>query len=297
MEKKLLITGADGYLGNNLREYFKDKFKIYCFSRRETKDNNYFYGDIISSKDVHNCVRKVNPDIVFHTAALSSLSLCEKDLQTAEKVNVSGTVNLINAMSKVNPKSKLIFFSSDYVFDGTKGNYKENDILKPKTVYGKTKAISEEKIKLSALNYIIIRTANVFGRGGKFFEYVCKNLTDEISFEAYKDVYYTPTYIDYLLDSISILIDKKYEGTIHLAGKNRLSRFEFAGYVAEKMKKGLSLIKPVNQPNGGLLAKDSSLNTNNSRKILNNYFPGIKDCLKYSLDNSFYRFSSSMKYK
>ena len=103
--------------------------------------------------------------------------------------------------------------------------------------------------------------------------------------EAYNDVFYTPTYIDYLIDCLKELIKKDFKGIIHITGSERVSRYQFALKMAEVLNKNPSLIKPVKQPKKGLIAKDSSLNSKMVRKILKNFCPKIIKSLHYGFGN------------
>ena len=132
------------------------------------------------------------------------------------KVNVETTRNLIDAILKIDQNVKFVFLSSDYVFDGQRGNYREEDDINPQTVYGKTKALSETDIKERLENFVICRTANVYGRGGNFFNFVLGALEQNRSVDVFDDAFFTPTYIDYLLDSLKALIEMDFKGIIHV---------------------------------------------------------------------------------
>jgi len=286
-KKTILIAGADGYIGSNLRQKLQNdnNYDIYASTLNQSKKEKTYKLDITSAKAVLDIVKKVHPEIIIHTVGISSLAQCEEDQKNAQRVNIDGTKNLIRAIEKVNPNIKLVFMSSDYIFDGEKGNYKESDITNPKTYYGKTKAISENDIQNELKNYIICRTANVYGRGGNFFNFLLECLKQNKTVDIFDDVFYTPTYIDYLTDSIEKLINQDYRGIIHIAGKKKISRYNFAVQVAQVMGKDKSLIKRCKQPLDGPIAQDSSLNTEYSRQILGNSCPSVKESLHYLFGN------------
>lgn len=280
--KKILITGANGYVGSNLRKYLQDRgYNIYGLTSKEVQEEKLYRVDITDSQGIFNIINDIKPDITIHCAALSSLNECEKNPKLAMKINVGTTRNIIDAICSINPRIKLVFMSSDYVFDGEKGNYKEDDEVNPKTFYGKTKVLSENHIKNNLENYIICRSANIYGRGGNFFNFVLDALEQNKTIEVFDDAFYTPTYIDYLVDSLGELIEKDYKGVIHIAGSERISRYDFALKMAETLGKDKTLIKPIKQIEGGLIAKDSSLNCEYSRKILKNFCPSIEKSLHY----------------
>jgi len=283
---KVLITGVNGYIGSNLRNYLQNNgFEVYGITSKESNDPKIFQAEITNAQQIFNILNKIRPEIIVHTAAISSLNMCEENKQLAIKVNVEVTRNFINSITHVNPDIKFVFFSSDYVFDGGRGSYREDDPVNPTTFYGKTKAISEEEIKNNLKNYIICRTAAVFGRGGKFFNFIVNALQQNRVINVYEDAFFSPTYIDYLLDSLKELINIDFKGIIHITEGERLSRYDFALLVAEALGKDKSLIKPIKLPENELIAKDSSLDSEFSRRILNNFRPTIREALHYSFGN------------
>lgn len=283
---KILITGVKGYVGSNLRKSLQDKgYDIYGIDIKDIQEEKMCRVDINDSQSILNLFNALKPDIVIHMAALSSLDECEKNTELAIKINVEGTKNIINAICKINHNIKLIFMSTDYVFDGKRGNYRENDEVNPQTFYGKTKAISENDIKNKLENYIICRTANVFGRGGNFFNFILDALERNKTIGVYEDAFLTPTYIDYLTSSIKEVMELDYKGIIHIAGSERISRYHFALKMAKALGKDKTLIKRIKRSSGELIAKDSSLNSEYSRKILKNLCPSIEESLHYCFGN------------
>lgn len=283
---KVVITGAEGYIGSNLKSHFeKNGYEVYSLTLVDSKKERYYQVNITEKDRVMEVLEKINPDVVIHTAGISSLNQCEKDKDLAWKVNVAGTRNIIEAIKKVNPSIKLIFMSSDYVFDGEKGDYKEDDETKPKTYYGVNKLESEKDIKKELENFIICRTANVYGRGGNFFNFLHDSLIQEKSVDVYDNVFYTPTFIDYLTDSVLKLVESDFKGIIHVAGREKISRYFFALVMADVLNKPKELVTDSKQPEDGLISKDSSLNTDLIKKTLNNFCPETKKSLQYCFNN------------
>lgn len=289
--KRLLITGAGGHVGSNMASYFASRgFDVYGMGLKESPSKKYFMANIEIEQEVFSVLKRVEPFIIIHAASLSSLGECEKNPKKAYDTNVKGTENLAVAVSKLFPDSKLVFMSSDYVFDGLHGNYNEKDTSSPATVYGKTKLEGENIIKSNLNNYIICRSANIYGRGGNFFRFLTSNLGEEREIEIFSDTYYTPTYIDYFMDSLHILLEDGFNGTLHITGTERVTRYEFALEVADAMGKSRSLINPMTKPVSELIAKDSSLDSSMSRKILMNYCPTIKNALEHHFSGKKYPF-------
>ncbi|MCX6808593.1 MAG: sugar nucleotide-binding protein [Candidatus Berkelbacteria bacterium] len=286
VQKTILITGGDGYVGTNLVNFLKKSggYLVHPAILASKGLDNEVILDITDKESCEKVIAEIKPDFIVHTAGLSSLAACEKDPGLAERINTIGTTNLAEAVSRIVPDSKFIFFSSDYVFEGDKGGYKEEDKKKPKTVYGKTKVEAENSIKTLLKNFVILRTANIFGRGGNFFSFVEKSLQDDEKIDVFSDVYFTPTYIDYLLNSIVSLLENPFTGVIHVAGQEKISRYQFATEMAKVMGKDSNLIVGAKAPVEGLISKDSSLNTDLAAKVINGFNPSISKAIYYHLD-------------
>src|SRR3989344_853745 len=249
---KILITGITGYIGSNAADYFaRAGYDIYGISNDAAAGKGRIKkADVTDASQVRAAIRSIKPDIVLHTAAVSSLKQCEKDPKTAEKVNLFGTKNIVDALLAIKPDSQFVFLSTDYVFDGKKSGRSEKDAPHPATVYGKTKLAAEReaaRLKRS----MAIRTSAVFGRGGSFFTYLSDSFKKGVAVDAYDDAYFTPTYIDFLLNSLHSLLTRKFIGTIHVAGSERISRYEFALMLATAMGKPSFAVpshKPATEP-------------------------------------------------
>src|SRR3990167_7048861 len=140
VRKKIIVTGAEGLLGTELKRYLD--FIPLTFKNCDVTDYD----------QVGKIFTKINPDITLHLAAISTVIEAAKNPKEAYRVNVEGTEN-VALWSK-----HLIYISTDYVFDGKKGNYRENDIPFPQTILGITKLLGEERTRW-ADKYTIIRTS------------------------------------------------------------------------------------------------------------------------------------------
>lgn len=290
--RTVLITGGDGYAGSNLYKFFLDRgFSVYRSVVHPKGLENEVILDITDEESVRRAIESVKPDSIIHTAGLSSLAECEKDPEKAELINFTGTKNIVD---QIDEKTKLIFFSSDYVFDGEKGDYKENDLAAPWTVYGKTKLRAEQYIAEKLTNYIVVRTANIFGRGGNFFSFVLESSKNSESIEAYDDVLFTPTQIDFLIFAIYRLTQIDFRGIIHIAGKDKVTRYEFATKIASEFDDINRTIVKTKQPENGLIARDSSLNCDLLGQTIDLYSPSISESIRAALnfqDLPYFKFS------
>lgn len=281
--RRILITGITGYIGSNAADYFaRAGYDVYGISNDAKAGKGKIKRvDITGAEQVRAAIRSIKPDIILHTAAISSLKACEKDPKTAEKVNLFGTKNIVDALLAIKPDSQFILLSTDYVFDGKKSGRSEKDAPHPATAYGKTKLAAErEAARLKS--HIVIRTSAVFGRGGTFFTYLSDSFKKGVAVDAYDDAYFSPTYIGFLLDSLHSLITRRFTGTIHVAGSERISRYEFALMLATAMGKP-SLAVPSHKPANELLAHDSSLDASLLCKLTGMESPSIQKCINYAL--------------
>lgn len=277
---KILVSGSKGFIGSNISSYLANKkYELFGVDVKDIKENRYYNIDLAKKTDTKKLIDKINPDIIIHTVGLSSLKACEENPSLAEKINIKTTTNITDAIK--NKSCKLIFISSDYVFEGNKGNYKECDQTRPKTIYGKNKLEAERYIKKNLKKYIIIRTSNVYGNGGGgFFNFIKENLENKQKLFIYKDTFYTPTHVEDIVKSIDIMIVKNINGIYHIAGNTKESRYTFAQKIAQCFKHDLKLIIPIDKPKGDPASMDSSLNNKFAQKILEYKFLTTNDGLK-----------------
>lgn len=290
---RILITGGSGYIASRLSKFLRfHSLDVVTLSQKSLPDEFNIQCQIGQRDNLLDILIKCKPDIVIHTAWVNSLFLCESQPDYCHRVNVENSIDLIDAIRSVTPSSKIMFISSDYVFDGIRGNYSEVDVPSPRTVYGIHKVEVENAIKGSGLSHLIIRTANVFTRGGKFFDFLFEHLMAGKQVDAYADAYFTPTYMNYLLDSLLRMIEKNAEGTFHLAGPQRVSRYQFGIEMARVLNCDDRLVIPTMRPSGGPIAYDVSLDSNKVRKFLNNYCPLFSEAVSYALGRLLYPYFS-----
>jgi len=267
--KKIFITGGSGYIGRCLVNKFKDKYNTFAIGRKNINLVNYDVCDLTDSIKLKNVLNKILPNVIIHCAGISSVEFCEKYPHIALEINFHGTKNLISIINQLELEVKFIFISSDYVFRGTSGNYKENDSPDPVTIYGKTKYEVEKLIQSKFSNYMICRTAAVYGYGGNsFFNFVLDNLNNKRRIEIFQDNFFTPTQITNLLEVIDIIISEDICGVLHTVGSERISRFNFVRKIARRFGFDTDLIVPINKPLDSLIPYDSSLNSDKTQKLL-----------------------------
>jgi dTDP-4-dehydrorhamnose reductase len=218
--KRILVTGANGQLGSAIVNIFRHHHLDVVGTDRGMMD-------ITIQSQVFDVVKRVNPQIIIHCAAYTAVDKAEKDKVNCYKVNVEGTRNLSLIAKEL--KIELIYFSTDYVFEGTKEEpYEVDDIPNPINYYGLTKYMGEEIVKSLLTNYYIFRISWVFGPNGKNFVNTILRLAKEnSSINVVSNQFGSPTYT---IDVANFLISKKDidYGVYHLTNEGFISWYDFA---------------------------------------------------------------------
>ena len=224
--KKYLVTGVNGQLGHDIVKELNERgeFDILAIDREEM--------DITDKDQVMKIVKSYKPDIIFHCAAWTAVDKAEEMKEACEAVNTQGTKNISEASIDVG--AKLVYISTDYIFDGTKKDkYKEDDKANPKNVYGKTKYEGEEAARKNPKHFIP-RITWVFGINGNNFLKTILKLSDKYDeLSVVDDQVGSPTYT---VDLAKLLVEmahtEKY-GTYHVNNDGYCSLAEFAKYIVE----------------------------------------------------------------
>ena len=223
MHKKVLVTGANGMLGQDLCPILEDE----GYEVVETDIQNLDITDFEAVKSVLNTEK---PDIVIHCAAYTNVDKAEEDIETAKKINVTGTENLAKVCGENN--ITLVYISTDYVFDGelAKGSsYKPDDKTNPINNYGLTKLQGEEAVQKYCKKYYITRTAWLYGIHGKNFVETMISLADKPELKVVDDQVGCPTWTIELCNGIiKLLSEEKPYGIYHVCGGDKTSWYGFA---------------------------------------------------------------------
>jgi dTDP-4-dehydrorhamnose reductase len=284
---KLLITGASGLYGSKLAEIAVARnFEVYsCDIQNLSVYGNFVKLDISDKGLVEEALRKIKPDVVVHAATLTDVDKCELNKELAWKVNVEGTKNIVEAAKSTG--SFLIYISTDYVFSGEKGRYKETDKPDPINYYGLTKLKAEEIVQTQA-EYFIARPSVIYGStpaAGKvnFALWLIETLLKRERVKIVTDQWNTPTLNANLAEMTLEVIERRLTGTYHLCGATRVSRLEFAELIADAFDLDKTLIDsalssqfkwPAERP------VDSSLDTSKAQETLQNKPHEIGEALK-----------------
>lgn len=273
---KILLTGGSGFLGWNFCKVLRFKHEItalYLQHELFLEKCQFQKIDIRNRDDVFEIVRKIQPDVVVHTAAITSVQLCEQDRELAYSVNVEGTKNVLEASAEVG--AKFIYISTDLVYSGDGSFFTEDTPPEPKSYYAQTKLEAEEIVKTYD-NYIILRLALMYGWGNvftnSFSDWLHTELRAKRKVKVFVDQFRTPIYAVDAVMAIDELISKDVKNEIfNLGGSERISRYDFALKFADVFGYPRDLIVPVPMDSVKTYlakAKDCSLNISKIQSIL-----------------------------
>lgn len=268
---KVLIFGAGGQLGRELSSIYPNAVKLYHKS-----SNNELTVDLTDGGRVESIIKEESPDLVINAAALANVDLCEKDHRLAFEVNGKSVLSMAKSCRAVG--SKLVHVSTDYVFDGSEGNYSESSIPNPINYYGLSKLIGDA-YALSYENSIVVRTSGVFGYLKNYPLYVLETLQNGMPVNAISG-FYSPIHARNLAIAISEIVKTEFKGPINIAG-DRVSRYDLAKGIAEAFSLDSSLIKEVGDLKS-LNAKrpfDSSLDNKLAHEMIDFDFSSMKSNL------------------
>jgi len=229
---KILVTGADGFLGKKLCTIL-NKNEIIGTSR---KDANLLHLDVTDDKNVASIIEKIKPEIIVHAAALVNIEKCEIEKDLADSINVRGTENIARACKQ--HKIKLIYISSDYVFSGKDSLYSLDSKKDPMNYYGLTKSLGEEVIKSTLSGFAIVRPTILYGFNDSEDKnsFVLKAINklknnEQIMLDNKRTKY--PLLIDDLARAIDKIISSDMNGVFHLSGLDAVTKYDWGIKVAE----------------------------------------------------------------
>lgn len=253
--KRVVVTGSNGLLGQSLVSLLlneKDKYEVIGFSRgfnRSGRDDfEYVSIDITDEMLLKEKLKTYTPDVIVNTAAMTNVDACEDNKEECDRLNVSVVEYLKEYAEK--RKVHLIHLSTDFIFDGKKGYYKETDEPNPLSYYGKSKLKSEKTLVSSSIDYTILRTILVYGKvfdmsRSNIVLWVKKTLEEGKELSIVKDQFRMPTYVESLACACKLAIDRKAKGIFNVSSNKLLSIYEIAIEIAEVFDLNKELIKPI----------------------------------------------------
>jgi len=287
MKERILVTGGTGLVGSYLLPCLYPKYDLYVTTHRSLavlgKDIPL---DLSETENISSKLREIRPDIIVNLAALTDVDGCETDTHLSKLLN-SDLVSALSSYAHDN-RSYLLHISTDYVFDGEKGNYNEYDNTNPINWYGRTKLQGENEIrsKLSENNWCIARISTPFGVHKKklsFPRFVIEKLCKGENIKVLTDQFTSPTYAKNLANMLTEIIERRMNGLIHTSGASSLSRYEQALKICSVFKLNKDLIVKARSSEMNWKAarpKDSSLNVDKASNILYNKPEDFEQALK-----------------
>ena len=247
----VLIIGASGFIGQYLAMRLQEApaYEVTGTYYSRVPDN-WGYPchrvELTDHEQLDEIFRLAQPQVVVHLAAIADVAAAESDPARATAVNVSATTRIAQLCTR--HQARLIYLSSEYVFSGDRGNYKEDDTPQPNTHYGRTKWEAELAVAREASQWSVVRTSMVYGWPIIDRQNVATTIIDRLEkgdqFYASRDSYRTPIYVEHLTSGIKQLVTDHHQGICHLAGVDWLSMYQFAGAVAQVFQLDGSLVVP-----------------------------------------------------
>lgn len=253
--QKVLITGSNGLLGQKLVYKLLDNedFSVVATSRGDNRlliqeGYKYYNLDISSKSEVEKIFEIENPDIIINTAAITNVDLCELDNDLADLINYQAVTYLADEAK--NYGSFFIHISTDFIFDGRRGPYREKDQANPLNFYGLTKLKSEEYIKDKLIDYSILRTILVYGTNedkskSNIVLWAKKALENGDEIRVVDDQFRMPTLAEDLADACIASAESKIKGIFHISGRDYMSIYELVEKVAEFWNLDFSKVKRI----------------------------------------------------
>jgi dTDP-4-dehydrorhamnose reductase len=285
---KLLITGASGLYGSKLAQIATNKgHDVYALHSEHTaKYGTPIQADITNKNLIQQQLETIQPDVIIHAASMTDVDKCELNKELAWKINVEGTRNITQTAHK--NRSYLMFISTDYVFDGERGCYKETDQPSPLSYYAYTKLAAEKIVQSATDQFCIARPSVIYGAtpaAGKvnFALWILNKLHSKEKANLFVDQWNSPTLNTSMAEMTLETAERRLTGVFHLSGATRISRFDFAKALAKIFDLDSSFLLPTETKNMSFPAKrpkDSSLDTSKAMQILANRPLKIEEALK-----------------
>ncbi|OGX39538.1 MAG: dTDP-4-dehydrorhamnose reductase [Omnitrophica WOR_2 bacterium RIFCSPHIGHO2_02_FULL_68_15] len=229
---RVLLTGASGLFGANFLWQYHTRFDLIAAAHRHpltTAAAEPLALDITDAAQVMTTIQRLRPAVIVHAAAMAGVDACEDDPETAMAVNADGPAHLAAAAEQAG--AYLIALSTDYVFDGATGRYREDDPPNPLGVYARTKRLGEEHVLARSPRATVVRTT-LYGWNAQpkesFAERVLRGAEHGDPVTAFTDMFWSPILANDLAEQVAALIARPMPGLFHVAGHDRCSRHEFA---------------------------------------------------------------------
>lgn len=272
MTDRILITGISGFLGWNIFQYLhrREGFRLFgAYHRHRPPLGAEEAGelDIRDRKAAEKLIGGWAPEVIIHCAAVTSPAACLKNPRLAEEINLGGTETIARAARAAG--ARMIYISTDRVFDGKKGDYREDDPTGPLGPYGQTKLAGEELVRRIVPDHLVLRLPLMYGPpspfSSSFIEFMRKGFLEHTRLDLFLDQYRTPLYVEDAGRGIELILQRpEMRGVYHLGGSERIDRAEFGYRMAKIFNYDPTVINPVlmaKHPHYPPTPLDASLNS------------------------------------
>jgi len=289
---KFLVTGSAGLIGSQVvKDLAKQNHTVYsCYHDEKPENGISIQLDLTDQEKIIHTLQEIKPDRIIHLAAMTNVDLCETEKEMATLLNAKATETIAKQAAKQN--AFFLYVSTDYVFDGTNGMKNEDDLTNPLGYYGKSKLEGELALNKIAAGWCIARTSTPFGIHNKkksFPIWVKENLEAKKEISVVVDQFTSPTYLPNLSKMLIEVVTRQITGILHLSGATRISRYDLASIIADKLNLDKALLKPISINEIKWKAKrpkDSSLDISLANEILVEKPMTIQQSLKLFLEET-----------
>jgi dTDP-4-dehydrorhamnose reductase len=277
---KILLAGFMGYVGNILKAQLENRYDLLCLDSRCLPHENHMQCDLTDKEAVTRLAARIRPDVVVHAVGNKDIGFCENNPEEAFRINCDTLRNISSAFGE---KSRIIYISTDYVFDGSRGNYAERDLPEPATVYGKSKLCGErEGARIAGDNFVVIRASAIYDLNAAFPRFLHENLSSGRAIECFSDVTYSPTFFQDFVDSLEKLLPGAPSGEriFHSCGE-ATTRYDFATTFSRTFGFDASLVRKSSARHSGkFLFPDLSMNNRKTMTLLKVKTTPVEEALR-----------------
>lgn len=263
--KTILVTGSNGLLGQKITEKVLAEGRVSLIAtskgpNRYPVNEGYGYAemDILNPGQVREVIERYQPDAIIHTAAMTNVDTCEEQKALAQQLNVEALQTLISLCEEKD--IHLVHLSTDFVFDGLNGPYKEDDAVSPVSYYGETKVAAEELLKSSNTNWAVLRTILVYGitndmSRSNIVLWAKGALEKAYPIKVVNDQWRMPTLAEDLAEACLLAVEKEAQGIYHISGKDYMSIADLVRKVADYWSLDKSIITEISSASLNQTAK------------------------------------------